>query len=186
MAAAAAASCLSLHPVRDSLLVIMFLAVHAAIGAVAGTAVSHPTGAFALGFISHFFTDMIPHGDEHMYEGYKSGNKVGRALLYVGLDALVTIGLIALLFIKQDFFSPLAVALGIAGSLLPDLMVGLVEIMKPKRRSWLNRFMARFHGFHMQNHHFLIKHVRRERDIPFRYGLMLQGATLATLMVMIF
>lgn len=164
----------------------MFLAVHAAIGALAGNAVDHPTAAFALGFVSHFFTDMVPHGDEHMYEGYKSGNKVTRALVYVGLDAFATIVLISLCFLKQDFFSPLNVALGIAGSLLPDLMVGLVEIMRPKRRNWFNRAMAKFHGFHMQNHHFLIKHVRKEKDIPFRYGLALQGVTLAFLVSKIF
>lgn len=164
----------------------MFLAVHAAIGAVTGNAVQHPTAAFALGFVSHFFTDMVPHGDEHMYEGYKSGNKVTRALLYVGADALATIVLIALCFIKQDFFHPVSVALGIAGSLLPDLMVGLAEIMPSRRRNWFNRAIMKFHGFHMQNHHFLIKHVRKEKDIPFRYGLMLQGATLTLLLSKIF
>jgi xanthine/uracil permease len=164
----------------------MFLAVHAAIGALAGNAVGHPTAAFALGFVSHFFTDMVPHGDEHMYEGYKNGNKVTRALLYVGADALCTVLLIALFFLKQDFFHPVSVALGIAGSLLPDLMVGLAEIMKPKKRSWFNLAMMRFHGFHMQNHHFLIKHVRKEKDIPFHYGLALQGATLTFLMIKIF
>lgn len=164
----------------------MFLAVHAAIGALAGNAVDSPTAAFSLGVISHFFSDMIPHGDEHMYEGYKSGNKVTRALLYVGADALGTIVLISLFFIKEDFFSPLNVALGIVGGLLPDLLVGLFEVLKPKKRNWFNLHLAKFHGFHMKNHHFLIKHVRKEKDIPFRYGLMLQGVVLSTLVILIF
>jgi hypothetical protein len=163
----------------------MFLAVHASIGALAGNAVASPTAAFALGFISHFFTDMVPHGDEHMYEGYKSGNKVGRALLYVGLDALATVVLIALFFLKQDFFQPLNVAMGILGGLLPDLLVGLCEVLKPKQRTWLNRKLSWFHGFHMWNHHILIKHVRKEKDIPFRYGLAMQGLVLAFLVKVI-
>lgn len=164
----------------------MFLAVHAAIGALAGNAVQHPTAAFALGFVSHFFTDMVPHGDEHMYEGYKSGSKVTRALLYVSADALATVILIALMFLRQDFFHPVSVAFGVAGSLLPDLIVGLAEIIKPKRRNAFSRALMRFHGFHMRNHHFLIKHVRKEKDIPFRYGLMLQGVVITALIRIIF
>jgi xanthine/uracil permease len=164
----------------------MFLAVHASIGALAGNAVASPIAAFSLGVISHFFSDMVPHGDEHMYEGYKNGKAVRRAYIYVASDAIATCILIALFFLREDFFSPLNVAMGIIGGLLPDLLVGLFEILKPKKRNWFNLQLAKFHGFHMQNHHFLIKHVRKERDIPFRYGLMLQGVVLSTLMVMIF
>lgn len=165
----------------------MFLAVHASVGALAGNAVNSPVAAFAIGFISHFFADMVPHGDEHMYEGYKNGakNKVLRAFLYVGLDALATIVLIAVFFLRQDFFSPLNVAMGIVGGLLPDLLVGLFEIVKPKRRTWLNRKLSWFHGFHMANHHFVIKHARNEKDIPFRYGLLMQGVVLTLLVKMI-
>jgi hypothetical protein len=163
----------------------MFLAVHALVGALAGNAVNSPVAAFSLGFISHFFTDMIPHGDEHMYEGFKSGNKVARALIYVGTDALATILIIAIVFLRQDFFSPFNVAMGIVGGLLPDLMVGVFEVLKPKRRTWFNRKLSWFHGFHMKNHHFLIKHARHEKDIPFRYGLLMQGVVLTVLMKMI-
>jgi hypothetical protein len=159
----------------------MFLAVHAAVGALAGNAVGSPTAAFALGFISHFFVDMVPHGDEHMYENYKNGSKVKLGLMYVGADAIATVILIALFFLNQQFFSPLAVAMGILGSLLPDLMVGLVEVLKPKKRTWIARKMAWFHGFHMANHHFVIKHARGGKDIPMRYGLALQAIVLTTL-----
>ena len=163
----------------------MFLAVHAAVGALAGNAVNSPVAAFSLGFISHFFADMVPHGDEHMYEGFKNGKKVLRALLYVGLDAVGTVALIAVIFLKQDFFSTLNVALGIIGGLLPDLLVGLFEVVKPKRRNWFSRKLSWFHGFHMANHHFIIKHVRNERDIPFRYGLLMQGVVLSLLIKMV-
>lgn len=159
----------------------MFLAVHAAVGAIAGNAVQSPTAAFALGVASHFFTDMIPHGDEGMYEGYKSGTKVKRALAYVGADALATVVLISLFFIREDFFNPLAVAMGIVGGLLPDLLVGLFEIIKPKHRNWFNRALAKFHGFHMANHHFLIQHARKGKDIPLRYGITMQLVVLTVL-----
>lgn len=164
----------------------MFLAVHAAVGALAGNAVDSPTMAFSLGFISHFFVDMIPHGDLHMYDGYKSGKKVTRAIMYVAADALVTIVLIALFFTQKDFFHPVTAGFGIVGGLLPDLLVGLVEITKPKQRNWLSRKMAWFHGFHMRVHCLLIKKSKRfERDIPFRYGLLLQAIVLAVLVKII-
>lgn len=159
----------------------MFLAVHAAVGAIAGNAVQSPTAAFALGFVSHFFVDMIPHGDENQYNDYKSGKNVKNALLYVGADALATAAIIVMFFVRRDFFSPLAVSMGIIGSLLPDFLVGLVEALKPKKRTWFARKLSWFHGFHMANHHFVIKHARGGKDIPMRYGLALQAVVLTTL-----
>ena len=157
----------------------MFLAVHASVGALAGNAVSDPFTAFVLGFISHFLTDMIPHGDENMYEGYKSGAKKRLALMYVAADAFATIVLITIFFLKQDYFSTVSVAMGIVGGLLPDLLVGLYEIFHPK-------FLRQFHKFHMRNHHFLIKRLRKfERDIPLACGLALQAFVLVVLIRMI-
>jgi len=165
----------------------MFMAVHAAVGAIAGNAVNNPISAFSLGFISHFFTDMVPHGDEKMYAGFKSGERVYRAFLYVGLDAAATIVIVAFIFLKQDFFSPVTVALGVAGSLLPDLIVGLAEAVKPKGQRWMSRKLDGFRRFHMSNHHaFIAKFRKGERDIPLKYGLMLQAAVLATLIKIIF
>ena len=154
---------------------VMFLAVHAAVGAITGNVAPDPVSAFSIGFLSHFLVDMIPHGDEHMYEGYKNGARVRRAILYVTVDALATMVLVALLFIDQDFFSTRNVALGIIGGLLPDLLVGIYEMFEPK-------ILREFHRFHMRNHHFLIKRLRKlERDIPMRYGLLLQGVVLTLL-----
>jgi hypothetical protein len=164
----------------------MFLAVHASVGAIAGNAVSNPIAAFVLGFVSHFFTDMIPHGDENMYEGYKNGQKVTRAILYVAADAIATTVLIVIFFLRQDFFHPVNVALGIAGGLLPDLMVGAVEVITFRRKRWLARNMERFHRFHMRTHHYVIGKFRRhERDIPLKYGLIMQGLVLAGLVKII-
>jgi hypothetical protein len=162
------------------------MAVHATVGALAGNAVASPSLAFTLGFVSHFFMDMIPHGDLHIYDNYKRGDRVRTAVLYVAADAVMTAVLVTLFFIREDFFSPLAVAMGIVGGLLPDLLAGLVELWKPKRRTFLARKMSWFHGFHMRMHCAIIKHSKRfDRDIPFRYGLMLQGAVLAGLVIAI-
>jgi hypothetical protein len=165
----------------------MFLAVHAAVGAIAGNAVNNPVAAFSLGLISHFFTDMVPHGDECMYEGYKSGEKTTRALLYVSADAVATVVLIACIFLKQDFFSTFDVALGIIGGVVPDLLVGLAEVIRPRGRRMLGRKLEQFRRFHVRNHHFFIGHFRRgEKDIPLKYGLMLQAVSLGVLLRIIF
>ena len=189
----------------------MFLAVHASVGALAGNAVASPVAAFVLGFVSHFFIDMIPHGDAAMYEGYKSGAKRRIAIFYVAADAVATLVIIATFFLFQDFFSPLNVALGIVGGLLPDLIVGLYEMVEPRRhKSWYRRLES-FHVLHMKNHCYLGKffckdqkhgheHVTpqeflydlkfsmkqfTERDIPFKYGLLLQGVTLVSCLIII-
>lgn len=177
----------------------MFLSVHASVGALAGNAVGSPIAAFALGFVSHFFIDMIPHGDAHMYEGYKSGKRKMHAILYATSDAIATIVLISMFFIREDFFHPVNVSLGIIGGLLPDLIVGIYEIVKPKQRWWYRKLES-FHAIHMRNHcwfgrflpdkkahdhaHELLEGFQlslkqfTDRDIPMRYGLMLQGVML--------
>lgn len=177
------------------------MVVHASVGAMAGNAVSNPMAAFALGFLSHFFLDMVPHGDAHMYDWYKSGKRVRPAIVQLGIDVLLTVVLIAALFILQDFFSPVAVAMGIVGGLMPDMLVGFFELIKPGKRKWLYRKLESFHTLHMKNHCLMSRYLSRnkdfrddaqellyglkfsikqfrERDIPLRYGLIIQGVML--------
>lgn len=164
----------------------MFLAVHAAIGALAGNAVANPPEAFALGFISHFLTDMIPHGDLHVYHGYKSGKHRRLAIIYVAVDALMTIALVALILAGREYFHPLNVSMGILGGLLPDLLVGVFEVVKPTSH-WAYRQLAKFHAFHMKNHKVIVKRFKRfEYDIPLKWGMLLQAITLFFLMRRIF
>jgi tetrahydromethanopterin S-methyltransferase subunit G len=163
----------------------MFLCVHAAVGALAGNAVQTPETAFLAGFVSHFFLDMIPHGDEAMLEGYKSGSAKRRALFYVTVDAVASVALIAVFFWRQDFFHPGFVAMGIVGGILPDFLVGVAEISKPSGRRWIGRQLHRFQRFHVSNHHFLIGRLRQGRDIKLRYGLVIQLASLALLVKVI-
>jgi len=163
----------------------MFLAVHAAVGALAGNAVGHPSSALVLGLVSHFFLDMVPHGDEKLYHGFNNGQRF-KPVLYVALDAAVTVILIAVFFLRQDFFSPVNVSLGVVGGLLPDLLVGLSKIFKPRKNRGLVWRLARFEQFHMRNHHFLIKRLRRlERDIPLYSGIMFQAILLFVLVKLI-
>lgn len=161
----------------------MFLAVHATVGALIGVAIPSAPISFTLGFIGHFLTDMIPHGDEHIYDGYQSGAKKKRAVAYVSTDVVMTFLLIGLFFSKRNFFDPQAVAWGIVGSLLPDFIAGLAIVTKSERRkNVIAKYFAKFQRFHIKIHHSLIKKVRKfERDIPFKYGLVFQFLTLTLL-----
>jgi hypothetical protein len=106
-------------------------------------------------------------------------------LLYVTADFVATALLVAFFYWRSDFFHPGFVAMGITGSILPDLLVGVAQIAKPSGRRWMGRQLRRFQGFHVRNHHFLISHLRQGRDIPLRYGLVIQLVSLAVLIKVI-
>lgn len=146
----------------------MFVTTHVAIGALVGASFPSRALAFVLGFISHFLVDMIPHGDEHMLDGYKSGNKVRRAIAYVTVDAVAAIYVLMLILgSTPEAVSPF-VKWGIAGSVLPDVLVAIYEATKFKP------FFRKFTAWHHRNHHHIIGKYRKGRDIPFRWGVAYQ------------
>jgi hypothetical protein len=163
----------------------MFLAVHATVGALAGNLLGSSETAFAMGFVSHFFLDMVPHGDEFMYDGYHSGTARKRAMIYVTADALLTVLLIFAFYCGRDFMHPGRVAAGIAGGLLPDILVGVYEITKPSGRRWFGRQLTKFNRLHFKNHHLIIGRLRNKRDISFQWGVMMQMTTLVALTMII-
>ena len=50
----------------------MTITTHTAIGAAIGFSLSHPVLGFAVGMLSHFAVDMIPHGDLKFSEQFKN------------------------------------------------------------------------------------------------------------------
>lgn len=165
----------------------MFLAVHAATGALIGTAFHKPAFAFLLGLVSHFFLDMIPHGDSDLYENYQRGEGKRDALMHVILDAVASSVMVAAFFLFHDFSTPVSVAAGIIGSVLPDALVGLAHCFRPKKERGLVWRLDWFKEFHWRNHGFIINHVRRfQKDISAYSGLALQGLMLVVMFKLIF
>lgn len=146
----------------------MFITTHATIGALVGAAFPSRALAFVLGFVSHFLVDMIPHGDEGMLDGYKSGAKVRRAVAYVMIDSVIAVYVILLLLSNAPAEVAPAVMWGIIGSILPDLIVGVYEVTKVKP------FFRKFTAWHHKNHHHLIGKYRKGKDIPFKWGVAYQ------------
>lgn len=99
----------------------MFLATHAAAGALISQQVNSPTLAFFISILAHFVMDFIPHGDQTLYQEWLP-NKRRRAILFSGIDLLVTAGMVILLFENTDPARVKVFSAAIAGSLFPDLL----------------------------------------------------------------
>ena len=149
----------------------MFLATHAVTGAIIGRASPNTLVAFLGGFVSHFLMDTIPHGDAHLYENYRNHQKIKRALAYVTIDAVATIYIILGIREAHQFDDGINVSAGIVGGLLPDLLIGLYNVVKPKWLQW-------FHDLHFFFHNII---VDRRRDISLSAGIIMQVIILLVL-----
>lgn len=142
----------------------MFLATHAVTGALIAKVAPNPVVAFALGFVSHFVLDMVPHGDAEMYKKYQNGERMGQSMAKVMIDGVVTLYLVLAMREANLFDHEHRVSAAIAGSVLPDLIVGFYLGTKTKYLKW-------FHDFHIRIHNVI---VNRYRDVSFMTGLVMQ------------
>ncbi|MEK7619643.1 MAG: hypothetical protein AAB413_00170 [Patescibacteria group bacterium] len=150
----------------------MTLTTHATLGAVIGHATGSPLLAFIFGFISHFLIDMIPHGDTGIADNYKIHKRRRKqALAYVMVDAVFAIFFVLLLANTRDIESMRAYSWGIAGGVLPDLLVGIYEVTKTRLLRWFNTLHFLFHDYF----------VKRKGDVPLYYAIMAQIVLIAYL-----
>ena len=142
-----------------------------------GRLTRNPILGFVAGVISHFLLDMIPHGDEYLLKSYLEGKKVKTSVAYVLVDGVITALMIVYMF-TQGIFSRsvagFAGVMGAIGAIVPDLLVGIHEVV-PKKFKILQRYV----NFHHRNHHLLIKNLFREHDIRHRWALVYQGLFVA-------
>ena len=147
---------------------VMTLTTHTAIGAAIGATVGNPVAGFLLGFVSHFLVDMIPHGDSKMSESWRFMKKKRGPVAYATFDAVIAVYLILTLsnlIASEQLFT---FSLAVAGSLLPDILIGLHDLT---RWRWLKPFF-RFHFFF---HDFFTK---KHGDIKLTYALAGQLAVI--------
>ena len=125
----------------------MFLAGHVAAGALIGQQLgTNPVLIFLLAFASHFLLDLVPHGDHHHVDGYYNGHKEAIRKLYnaIIVDAVITIIMVIILLVYTDL-NKVAIAWGMIGGVLPDLLVGIAELRKSKLLNLYNKFHFWFH-----------------------------------------
>ena len=86
---------------------------HVLSGALIGAVVRRPAGAFALGVVSHFVLDAVPHWGE-----WGGRRRFLRVAVPDGLAGLTAVGVIAAMAPPER---RLAVVAGMAGAALPDI-----------------------------------------------------------------
>lgn len=151
----------------------MTLTTHAAIGAAIGSAVGNPVIGFALGAASHFLVDMIPHGDNQLADLFRIHKKRRKlAVAYVMVDGVIAMYMIMAVFLVRTDGTHLAFAAAISGSILPDLLVGLSDILR-----W--KVLKKFCKLHFYFHDFF---SRKHGDVKLQYALVGQAVFVALLL----
>jgi hypothetical protein len=146
----------------------MTTTTHTAIGALIGTAVGSPILGFVLGVASHYLVDMIPHGDMHMRDSNNLVNKKNErsSHVFVIVDIALGITLLNILgqFLPNEVTRSTVYMASIFGSILPDLLVGLNDLVKslPGRKHTKLHFF--FHDYFCRHH----------GDPKLRYSLFMQ------------
>ncbi len=151
----------------------MTLTTHAAIGAAIGSAVGNPVIGFALGALSHFAVDMIPHGDNQLADLFRIHKKRRKlAVAYVMVDGVLAMYMIMAVFLVRTDGTNLAFAAAISGSILPDMLVGLSDIFRWKT-------LKKFCKFHFYFHDFF---SRKYGDVKLHHAIIGQAIFIAVLL----
>lgn len=150
----------------------MLLVTHATAGAVIGQFTGNPVLAFCVALVVHFLMDMIPHGDVGISDNFRVyKRKRKQAVAYAVVDGVATVLFVLFLFNARDILSLQNFTWGIAGSVLPDLMVGLYDLTKVKFLKWFSDLHFFFHDIF----------VRRKGDVPLYYAILAQIVLIAYL-----
>ena len=150
----------------------MTLTTHATMGAVIGHATGNPALAFVISFIAHLLIDMVPHGDTGISDNFRVHKRRQKhAVAYVAIDAIIAIFFVLLLANTRDLISLQNFTWGIAGGILPDLLVGIYELTKTPLLRWFYRVHFFFHNFF----------VKRKGDVPLFYAIFGQVILIAYL-----
>lgn len=128
----------------------MFLTVHAAAGAAIGLWVPNVPAAFALGMVSHFALDRVPHYDPPVITGtIRDGvfrNPIMRRFVMIAsLDLISASLLTAMLVVWAQPAGIAAFVAGAIGGILPDLLFGLYRLTG-------NRWLGMYNRWHEANH----------------------------------
>ncbi|MDO8425432.1 MAG: hypothetical protein Q7T01_02880 [bacterium] len=148
----------------------MLLTMHAATGALAGELSPNGWVAFALGFLSHFFLDMFPHGDRHLANETKATGEGKRYYRLLVVDSIASIAIFFPAFALGKFEQPLYAYIGLLAGLLPDLIVAIPEYALYIKKEYRVR-LHWFYKFHVYVHDRLIRVLDH---MPLKIGIAFQ------------
>jgi hypothetical protein len=145
----------------------MTLSTHVAIGAAIGVLVGQPVLGFALGLVSHFLVDMIPHGDTVLADRFFVHKDKMVPMIYTGVDIVLSLLLVALMVaIKPEHVGNGTLLAAVAGSVFPDALVGIAKLWKT------NTLLKAYDKFHFYFHDFF---SRPYGDVSLRLALAAQA-----------
>lgn len=157
----------------------MTITTHTAIAVAIGSVVGSPILGFVLGLISHYAVDMIPHGDMYLREQNHTVNQQHEqaGYLLVITDVLVGIALLTTLgfLLPNDVTRSPAYISAVIGSVLPDALVGLNDLMKSTPGQTHAKLHFFFHDFFCRKH----------GDAKLRYSLMAQAVFVIAIVALV-
>ena len=131
----------------------MFLYLHAPVALALTAQLTNPAATFTIGLASHFLIDMIPHGDSHISKNLRVHKKKKGAFAYGTIDSIIAVYLAIILMHVVRGTSELAFTAAIAGSIMPDLLIGLHDLTKSKFLKPINDLHFYFHDFFIDRYH---------------------------------
>lgn len=144
----------------------MYLTVHSSAALVIAKFIPNPLAALAVGLVSHFALDAIPHGDEHlMREHLPTWRNLRRPVGAAMIDGIVMLFLILIYVATTPLISYTTLGLAIAGAILPDLLHAIYIVRRPSWLKWSYTFHLKIHNF-------------ADHKIHWTQGLLVQGMVL--------
>ena len=141
----------------------MFLTSHATAAVLIAEQIHSPTLAFALGWLSHYLLDMIPHGDDELLDHLPRQTYLVAFTKLAAVDFLIMLGWLWLLLGRNAIALTPATGAAVIGSILPDVLNGVYLITK-------NRFIKWNHRLNLRAHSVLIK-----KPLPMVQGFFIQA-----------
>ncbi|MFA4936997.1 MAG: hypothetical protein WC575_01715 [Patescibacteria group bacterium] len=120
----------------------MYLTVHGAAALVVAKAVPNPLLAFFVSLVSHFVLDLIPHGDEHLTDGFALPRTIKRLMSAAIIDGVILLFFILIYFTTTPSISLYTIIFSLLGSLLPDLLQAIYALTGV---AWLKKYSS-FHA----------------------------------------
>ena len=143
----------------------MYQIVHAAAGILIGSQTGNPWLAFALGLLSHFILDAIPHDSIESRDWKDKGQFMQKFALEAILDLWLFVLLVLILQQNNLLTLNWPIVAGIIGSLLPDYIWGVGELFKI-RNPWLEKYK--------QFHEWVHTIIHQEIYLPLKYAVPIQ------------
>ncbi len=124
----------------------MLLASHTSMAIFISTKVANPVVGFALGFVSHFILDFIPHGDDGI--GQHITNESARFRYFMktaALDAFISLCLIFIFLESKANVNSSVLSATVTGAWIPDVAWASARTFKIKWLNWFCRFHTKIH-----------------------------------------